>query len=133
MSILPNPPKDIGSAVAEGTESKEFSRSKEMTNLPPLNDHAFWRLLRVQCNCDKPMSQIASELGVDVDDLCAWIMDYKAPKNKPYINRQSPPLAHSHVDKDRYSAPQAAQRFANWRKAREGAAQTRRMLEVAEL
>lgn len=98
-----------------------------MSNLPPLNDHAFWRNLRVQCNCDKPMSRIASELGVDVDELCAWIMAYKAPKNKPYVNRESvPTFAPVSRQGDQ---TEDVKRFAAWRKAQKGAAETRLMLE----
>lgn len=95
----------------------------EGKNLPPLSDHAFMRLLRVQVHTTKPMSQIASELGVDLDDLMLWIMDYtaKPKKQKPYVNRQSPPLAYADPDRSHWSAPQTAQRFANWRKAQEGA------------
>lgn len=98
-------------------------------NLPPLTDHAFWRNLRVQCNTDKPMSRIAAELGVDVDDLCRWIMAYKAPKqSKPYVNRQSPPLGFTTPERSHWSSPQSAQRFANWRKARDGAAAARKAM-----
>lgn len=96
-------------------------------NLPPLDDHAFWRMLRVQCNTTKPMSRIAAELGVDPDDLCAWIMAYteKTPaKKKEYVNRDSQPAALEH-----YTLSRSAQRFAAWRKAQAGAAETRRMLE----
>jgi hypothetical protein len=99
-------------------------------NLPPLSDHAFWRNLRVQTNTTKPMSQIASELGVDLDDLCAWIMAYteKTPKKqKEYVNRDSEPVN----ENSQYPASQSAQRFAAWRKAQEGAASTRRMLALS--
>lgn len=104
-------------------------------NLPPLTDHAFMRALRLQCNTTKPMSRIAAELGVDVDALCAWIMAYTAKpkaKAKPYVNRQSPAIEYSHVDKDRYGASRTAQRFAAWRKQQEGARATRLMLEAAD-
>jgi hypothetical protein len=98
-------------------------------NLPPLSDAAFWRNLRTQTNTTKPMSQIAAELGVDLDDLCAWIMAYTdkpARKPKEYINRDSAPAVH-----ERYTTSQSAQRFAAWRKAQEGAASTRRMLALS--
>lgn len=96
-------------------------------NLPPLSDAAFWRNLRVQSNTTKPMSQIASELGVDLDDLCAWIMAYtaKPQKRKEYVNRDSQPS----VQHEHYTTSQSAKRFAAWRKAQAGAAETRRLLE----
>ena len=62
-----------------------------MTNLPPLNDHAFFREVRRHCeDMSRSMSEIAADLGVDVDDLCRWIMAYKAPK------------AHKTVDNSKY-------------------------------
>lgn len=107
----------------------EFETDFTRKNLPPLTDHAFWRMLRVQCNTNKPMSRIAADLGVDIDDLCAWMMAYteKVPvKKKPYVNRDSQPAAHEH-----YTLSKSAQRFAAWRKQQAGAAETRRMLELA--
>lgn len=98
-------------------------------NLPPLSDAAFWRNLRVQSNTTKPMSQIAAELGVDLDDLCAWIMAYtdKPQKKKEYVNRDSEPTAkHEH-----YTTSKDAQRFAAWRKQQQGAMETRRMLALS--
>lgn len=102
-------------------------------NLPPLSDAAFWRNLRVQTNTSKPMSQIASELGVDIDDLCSWIMAYtaKPKKTKAYVNRDSPAVEFSLVDKDRFGTSKSAQRFAAWRKQQEGAKATRLLLEAA--
>ncbi len=103
-----------------------------MKNLPPITDHAFMRMLRDQCRTTKPMSRIAAELGVDVDDLCAWIMEYAPPKRqKPYVNRQSPPLAYADPDRSHWSATTNAQRFMNWQKAQKGAAETIRMLEMS--
>lgn len=103
-------------------------------NLPPTTDGAFWRMLRVQCNTNKPMSRIAAELGVDLDDLCAWMMAYtgKPKKQKPYVNRNSPAIEFSSVDKDRYGSSKSAQRFAAWRRQQEGAKATRLMLESAK-
>jgi len=95
-------------------------------NLPEITDHAFMRMLREQCATTKPMSRIALELGVDVDDLCAWIMEYREPhKPKAYLHRDGPPITYG--DKtvtSHYSMSKAGQRFANWRKAQEGAKAT---------
>ena len=98
-------------------------------NLPPITDHAFWRMLRVQCNTDKPMAQIASELGVDVGDLCDWIMRYREPKkvDKPLSNAKYGPA----IAPDR-SPGANARDFIAWKKQHEGAAATRRMHEVAD-
>lgn len=104
-----------------------------MSNLPPITDHAFMRMLRDQCNTPKPMSRIASELGVDVDALCEWIMAYKEPRQQQYQNKGAGPILADHAgDPDPWSLPANAKRFAAWRKAQAGAAETRRMLEITQ-
>lgn len=92
-------------------------------NLPPLSDHAFMRTIRQQVATPKPMSRIALELGVDVDDLCAWIMAYKEPKRKPYVNRMSEPVTYAgRAIRSDDDYRKAAARYAAWKRAKEGAA-----------
>lgn len=80
-------------------------------------------LIRRRVDAGYPMTQIAHELGEDVDDLCAWIMAYKDPRPNTSIKRDGPPIALRDATVKRYpwSASQNAQRFANWKRAHEGA------------
>lgn len=98
-------------------------------SLPPITDHAFMRLVRKRCeDMSLSMAEIAAELGCDVDELCRWIMAYKAPrKGKPYLNRYSAPV----VSRTSANPRRNAADFVAWRKATEGAAATRKMLEVS--
>lgn len=103
-------------------------------NLPDITDHAFMKMLREQCNSTKPMAKIAAELGVDVGDLCDWIMAYTAkPKRqpKPVENSGYTPVAHLGGGDD-WALSRNARKFESWRRAKEGAAATIRMLEAAE-
>jgi hypothetical protein len=100
-------------------------------HLPDIADHAFMRMLREQCNTTKPMAKIAAELGVDVGDLCDWIMAYtEKPRRKPVQNQGYTPVVHDGGGDD-WSLPERARKFEAWRKAKEGTAETRRMLEAA--
>lgn len=95
-----------------------------MSNLPPITDHAFMREIRRHVAMPKPMSQIAADLGVDVDDLCAWIMAYREPKkHKPVDNsKYGPAIAFDgrpiRADCD---LTQEAQRFKAWKRQHDGA------------
>ena len=63
-------------------------------NRPSIHDHDLMRMVRARVNQDPPipMTQIASEVGYDVDVLCAWIMAYKEPKkHKPVDNSKYGP------------------------------------------
>lgn len=102
-----------------------------MSNLPPLTDHAFARLVekRLQ-NFDRSTAEIAEELGCTPDELCRWFLSYRKPKEKRALLPVEPityagkPLR----DMDDYDR---ARRFAAWRRAQTGAAETRRMLEAS--
>ena len=98
-----------------------------MKNLPPLDDHRFWHMLQDQCRTPKPMSRIAAELGVDIDDLCEWMMAYtsKPKSQKTYVNRLSEPAENNY-----YPLSKDAQRFAAWRRAKAGAMEALRALEA---
>lgn len=101
-----------------------------MSNLPPITDHAFMRLVRKRCeDMSRSMAEIAEELGCTPDELCRWIMAYRQPKNRPYISRDSIPIYH--VGSQAADPGMNARRFAAWRKAQMGAAETRRMLEAS--
>jgi len=93
--------------------------------LYPTN-HALWRLLRKRVLEPTPMTQIAAELGFDVDDLCAWIMAYREPKRKPYVNRMSEPqITWRGKSVGDLSVETNARRFENWRREHEAAAAAR--------
>lgn len=104
-------------------------------NLPPLSDHAFWRMLRLQCNTNKPMTRIAAELGVDIDDLCAWMMAYTEKpqhKAKEYQSKVAGAIGAPNRPGNSWSPAAQVRRQTAWARQREGAAATRRMLEAAE-
>lgn len=101
-------------------------------NLPPLTDHAFWRMLRVQCNTTKPMSRIAAELGVDVDDLCAWIMAYtEKPAHKPkeYQSKVAEAIGDPKRPGSGWSPAAQVRRQTAWQRQRDGA---RAAMEMAK-
>ena len=98
-------------------------------NLPPLTDHAFWRMLRVQCNTTKPMSRIAAELGVDVDDLCAWIMAYREPrKAKEYQAKYGPPIGAPKRPGNSWTPAAQSLRHNAWQRQHDGAAAARKAI-----
>lgn len=100
--------------------------------LPPITDHAFMRLIRKRCeDMSKSMAEIAEELGCDVDDLCRWVMAYKAPKKHTSrdTTKYGPPIEAGGFPVRSHAA--MARGFEEWRRAKEGAAATRRMLEKA--
>lgn len=89
-------------------------------------DHELMQLIRNRVEQGIPMSQIASEIGVETDDLCDWIMQYKEPRRRRSVRKDDPPIKVN--DKpivNHWSLSQAAQRFANWQKSRDGARQAR--------
>lgn len=99
----------------------------EGKNLPPLSDHAFMRLLRVQVHTTKPMSQIASELGVDLDDLMLWIMDYKDPKKTAYQNKGAAPIGRTQrAGGNGWSLAEQSRRQSAWERQHAGAAEARK-------
>ena len=105
-----------------------------MSNLPPLTDHMFWFNLGVQCNTTKSLSRIASDLGVDVDELVAWIEAYREPTapKQPSDAKYGAPIGNVHNGGGaEWSLPKNAQRFAAWRKQQAGAAEARRLLEAS--
>jgi hypothetical protein len=90
-----------------------------MNDLHPTN-HELMKMVRQRVKQDPPipMTQIARELGFDVDDLCAWIVAYREPRRpKAYLRRDGPPIAALN--------PADKQRLANWQRQREAAAEAR--------
>jgi hypothetical protein len=94
------------------------------------DQHELMRLIRKRVDQQIPMTQIASELGVDVDDLCEFIFKYKEPRRRPYVRKSDPPIT---IDdspiRDHWSLSQVAQRFANWKRQHDGAAEARARLD----
>lgn len=100
-----------------------------MSNLPPITDHAFMRLVSKRCeDMSRSMAEIAAELGCTPDELCRWIMSYRQPKAKPYFSRDS--IQTFEMPQKSLALDTNARRFAAWRKAQAGAAETRKMLEL---
>lgn len=98
----------------------------EGKNLPPLSDHAFMRLLRVQVHTTKPMSQIASDLGVDLDDLMLWIMEYKDPRKKEYQNKGAGPIGEPKRPGNGWSPAEHVRRQTAWEREQAGVAEARK-------
>lgn len=93
-------------------------------DLPPISDHGFMRIIREQVALPKPMSQIAMDLGVEVDDLCEWIMKYKEPKpHKPVDNtKYGAAIAFDgRVIRDASDLAHEAARFKAWKRQHDGA------------
>lgn len=88
----------------------------------PQTDAELWAYVRgrVDARPAVSMAKIAEELGVGVDDLCAWVMAYSAPKrDKTALNRRGslPALVSDNMVSTHWPASHNAQRFANWRRA----------------
>lgn len=100
--------------------------------LTPTN-HDLMRLVEARVDSGRAMTTIAAEIGVHVDDLCHWILSvYREPRKPKVYHRPSmPAIGFSQQETARWSASEDARRFAAWKKARDGAAATRRMLEAA--
>ncbi len=92
--------------------------------LPPITDHAFWRMLRVQANTSKPMAKIAAELGVDVGDLCDWIMAYTdKPKHAPkeYQAKHAGPIGAPKRPGNSWSPAASVRLQTAWQRQHDGA------------
>lgn len=90
------------------------------------DDHELMRMIRKRVNAGYPMTMIADELGQSVDELCAWIMEYKEPRRERYVNRQSPAqiiTLPGTVERDWH---REAERFKAWKRQHDGAAATLR-------
>lgn len=76
----------------------------------------------------EPIDIIASDIGVTVDELCRWVIAYRAPKHKrpPYQSPKLAPIAQPRRDTGPVEArSHDAQRFLAWKKASEGAREAR--------
>lgn len=94
------------------------------------DQHELMRLIRKRVEQQKPMTQIASELGVDVDDLCDFIMKYKEPRRSKYVRKADPPIASAGKPiRNHWEMSEEAQRFSTWKRQREAAAEARRQLQ----
>lgn len=86
---------------------------------PEMNDHELMRLIRkrVAQKPSIPMTQIAAELGTDVDTLCAFIMLYREPDNRAKEQRKNGRPPNKGWDIQAHE-----QRYAAWKKQHDGAA-----------
>lgn len=106
----------------------------EGKNLPPISDHAFMRLLRVQVHTTKPLARIASELGVDLHDLMDWIDQYKDPpklkRDAPLANaKYGPPIGQPKRATGGWSRAVSARMKADWERQHNGAEEALKMME----
>lgn len=83
----------------------------------------------------EPIDIIASDIGVTVDELCRWVIAYRAPKNKrpPYQSPKLSPIAQPRRETGPADTRSPdSRRLLNWKKATEGARAARQALETAE-
>ncbi len=99
-----------------------------MTDLAPTN-HALMKLVKARVDADYPMTFIAQELGVDVDDLCHWILvDYREPRDhkpKSYQNKGADALGEPKRPGNSWSPAAQVRRQTAWQRQRGGASATR--------
>jgi len=96
----------------------------------PQTDRDLFEHIRERANVRPAISweEIAAELGIKVPDLLDWFLAYREPKRdrdaikarglSPMLLASNPGGGADHIGSD-------ARRFANWRKARDGAAKAR--------
>lgn len=84
------------------------------------NNHELMKAVRASVKAGAPMAAIAESLGVEVNDLCNWVLDvYREPPRVVAKERGTLPEAQPMaVD---WSASKQAQRFAAWRRAKAAA------------
>lgn len=111
-----------------------MSQTQAEELLTPTN-HELMKLVKKRVETPMSMTAIAAEIGVHVDDLCHWIMCVyrEKPRHAPkdYQHPSKSAIGFSDHATGRWSASEDARRFVAWKKARDGAAATRRMLEAA--
>lgn len=102
---------------------------------PGAADAGLMSLVRRRVEQGWPMAQIAAETGWEVGALCEWVLAYREPKRQRFANVAGGPaaLAERRVLRETYFGPASerdqlaeqlssnAQRFAAWRRARDGA------------
>lgn len=102
-----------------------------MTDLTPHN-HDLMKLVKARVDANYPMTFIAQELGVHVDELCDWILkvyeEPKAHKHKPYQNKGATALGEPKRPGNGWSPAAQVRRQTAWQRQHEGAAATRKVL-----
>lgn len=96
----------------------------------PDTDEKLWAYVRARVNARPAvtMSHIARELGLHVDDLCAWIMAYREPRPTKGEQRKKPgpPMLLAGTSGGQvWSQSRQARAFAAWRKQHDGAVRAR--------
>lgn len=85
-----------------------------MSSLPPITDHAFWRLVRERydANADRSTPEIAAEIGCTAEELVRWVLAYKGPKKSKSVDnsKYGPAIAPREPSDD-------ARKFAAYRRA----------------
>lgn len=96
------------------------------------HNHELYRLFKARCDAGYPMTMIAAEIGVHVDDLCDWVLKvYREPKKqKPYSTRHMEAIGEVHNGNGAgWSLSEQTRRHLAWKRQREGA---RAALEAME-
>lgn len=86
------------------------------------DNHSLWVRAQTQINAGSSWDEIAAEAGVEVFDLTEWFWRYKHPKPKPMVFAAQMTEASALPRDSGWHNYRDAQRFANWRKAKAGAA-----------
>lgn len=99
--------------------------------LTPTN-HDLMALVKARVDADYPMTFIAQELGVDVDDLVHWILkEYREPKlrkHKPYQNKGADALGEPKRPGNSWSPAAQVRRQTAWQREHDGVAAARKAM-----
>lgn len=100
--------------------------------LTPTN-HDLYKLFKARCDAGYPVTMIAAEIGIHVDDLCDWVLKvYREPKphkQKPYESKDGTPIGRPmKVPGNGWSVPAHVRKHLDWERQRAGA---RAALEAA--
>lgn len=112
MTMTPSPKEAGRRAKFPGTDAELFEHIRERANIrPPIS----WET-------------IAADLGVAVSDLLDWFLAYRSPKRDKATgaraNRSSALIA-TNPGGGNHGLGDDARRFANWKRAHDGAASAR--------
>ena len=106
--------------------------SDDPASILTTHNHDLMKLVKARVDAEYPMSFIAHELGVDVDDLCRWILhDYREPrvrKHKPYQNKGATALGEPKRPGNSWSPAEQVRRQSAWQRQRDGAAAARKAI-----
>jgi hypothetical protein len=94
-------------------------------------DRTLWRLVQARLEAGASWEAIAEELGCTWQEIVAWVLAYKEERQRGFANvgaRENYAFVDLH-DRDA-SVAANAQRFAIWRKQRDGVRAARQQVEA---